>query len=38
MNGGLEMRSIERKPVDFETLGKHNTESVLELVKKVCTR
>jgi hypothetical protein len=33
MNGGIEMRSVERKTVYFETPGKQNTESVLELVK-----
>jgi hypothetical protein len=33
MNGDLEMRSVERKTVYFETPGKQNTESVLELVK-----
>jgi hypothetical protein len=33
MNRGLEMKSVERKTVYFETLGKQNTESVLELVK-----
>jgi len=33
MNGGLEVRSVERKTVYFETSGKQNTESVLELVK-----
>jgi hypothetical protein len=34
MNGGHEMRSVERKTTYFETPGKRNTESVLELVKK----
>jgi len=33
VNGGLEMRFVERKTVYFETPGKQNTESVLELVK-----
>ena len=33
MNGDLEMRSVERKIVYFETPGKQNTESVLKLVK-----
>jgi hypothetical protein len=34
MNGGHEMRSVECKTVYFETPRKHNTESVLELVKR----
>ena len=33
MNRGLEMKPVERKTVYFETPGKQNTESVLELVK-----
>jgi hypothetical protein len=33
MNGGHEMGSVERKTVYFETPGKQNTKSVLELVK-----
>lgn len=33
MNRGLEMKPVERKAVYFETPGKQNTESVLELVK-----
>jgi hypothetical protein len=33
MNRGLEMKPVERKAVYFETPGKQNIESVLELVK-----
>lgn len=33
MSEGHGMRSVERKTVYFETPGKQNTKSVLELVK-----
>lgn len=33
MNRGLEMKPVERKTVYFETPGKQNIESVLQLVK-----
>jgi hypothetical protein len=32
MNRGFKMRSVERKTVNFETPGKQDTESVLEVV------